>query len=48
MSALGCLAAKAGMIQQCFLTKEYTAYGRYRIRLYDTPRVRSQRAVCVC
>ncbi|KAG2452830.1 hypothetical protein HYH02_002176 [Chlamydomonas schloesseri] len=37
MSALACLANQEGAVQQVFLTKEYTNYGRYRIRLWDAP-----------
>jgi hypothetical protein len=35
MSACACLATKPGAIQRCFVTQEYTHFGRYRIRLYD-------------
>ncbi|KAG2499705.1 hypothetical protein HYH03_002640 [Edaphochlamys debaryana] len=38
MSALACLANREGAVQQVFLTKEYTHYGKYRIRLYDAPK----------
>lgn len=52
MSSLACLANQEGAIQQVFLTQEYNAYGRYRVRLYDTPRVRHSSPVrpllCPC
>lgn len=35
MSALACLAKFEGAIARVFLTRECTAYGRYRIQLYD-------------
>eukprot|EP00955_Chlamydomonas_euryale_P116245 366406-Chlamydomonas_euryale.AAC.8 len=35
MSALACLAQVEGAIQQVFYTREYNAYGKYRVRLYD-------------
>ena len=38
MSALACLAHVEGAIQQAFLTKEFNAYGKYRIRLYNKPK----------
>ncbi|KAG2436222.1 hypothetical protein HXX76_006533 [Chlamydomonas incerta] len=38
MSALACLACQQGAIQQIFDTREYTQYGRYKMRLYDGTR----------
>ncbi|EFJ51357.1 hypothetical protein VOLCADRAFT_103605 [Volvox carteri f. nagariensis] len=38
MSALACLANQEGAVQQVFLTKEYNAYGKYKVRLYDAPK----------
>lgn len=35
MSALACLAHEDGAIQAVFLTDEYTAYGCYKLRLFD-------------
>mmetsp|Transcript_22958 Transcript_22958/g.50371 ORF Transcript_22958/g.50371 Transcript_22958/m.50371 type:complete len:442 (+) Transcript_22958:172-1497(+) len=38
MSALACLADVEGAIQRAFISKEYTAYGKYKVRLYDKPK----------
>lgn len=38
MSALACLATKAGAIQQVFLTREYNMYGRYKLQLFNGAR----------
>ncbi|GIL43768.1 hypothetical protein Vafri_1395 [Volvox africanus] len=38
MSALACLANQDGAVQQIFVTKEYNAYGKYKVRLYDAPK----------
>lgn len=43
MSALACLANQEGAIQQVFLTDEYNEYGKYRVRLFDRPKVRPAR-----
>lgn len=37
MSACACLANQDGAVQQVFLTKEYTAYGKYTVKLWDAP-----------
>ncbi|KAJ9516711.1 hypothetical protein QJQ45_027147 [Haematococcus lacustris] len=38
MSACACLAGQRGAIQRCFLTREYNAYGKYKVRLFDGAR----------
>uniref|UniRef100_A0A7S0YFV0 Calpain catalytic domain-containing protein n=1 Tax=Polytomella parva TaxID=51329 RepID=A0A7S0YFV0_9CHLO len=35
LSALACLANEDGAIQRVFLTNEYNAYGKYKVRLWD-------------
>uniref|UniRef100_A0A6S8JXE5 Calpain catalytic domain-containing protein n=1 Tax=Dunaliella tertiolecta TaxID=3047 RepID=A0A6S8JXE5_DUNTE len=35
MSACACLANQEGAIEQVFLTKELTGYGKYKLQLYD-------------
>ncbi|GAX78084.1 hypothetical protein CEUSTIGMA_g5526.t1 [Chlamydomonas eustigma] len=38
MSALACLADTEGAIQRAFTTKEFNAYGKYKVRLFDRPK----------
>eukprot|EP00995_Heteronema_vittatum_P005895 NODE_192_length_1663_cov_367.282528_g130_i0.p1 GENE.NODE_192_length_1663_cov_367.282528_g130_i0~~NODE_192_length_1663_cov_367.282528_g130_i0.p1 ORF type:complete len:434 (-),score=113.49 NODE_192_length_1663_cov_367.282528_g130_i0:280-1581(-) len=37
MSAFACLAEHPGVIQRCFVTKEFSKRGKYTVRIYDKP-----------
>ncbi|MEW5310131.1 MAG: hypothetical protein WDW38_001958 [Sanguina aurantia] len=37
LSALACLAAHEGAVQEVFITDEYSHYGKYRVKLFNRP-----------